>query len=89
MTRERILDTRTGGTVAVTCPAESGISYLMRGASDPFHPWHGRGWWFWIVQFNRMIARGVKPGAAYRYARMMVTGGCSRRQAIEIIAERD
>ena len=89
MTRERILDTRTGGTVAVTCPAESGISYLMRGASDPFHPWHGRGWWFWIVQFNRMIARGVKPGAAYRYARMMVTGGCSRRDAIEIIAERD
>ena len=89
MTRERILDTRTGGTVAVTCPAESGISYLMRGASDPFHPWYGRGWWFWIVQFNRMLARGVKPGAAYRYARMMMTGGCSRRQAIEIIAERD
>ena len=89
MTRERIIDTRAGGTVAVTCPAESGISYLMRGASDPFHPWHGRDWWFWIVQFNRMLARGVKPGAAYRYARMMMTGGCSRRQAIEIIAERD
>ena len=29
------------------------------------------------------------PGAAYRYARMMMTGGCSRRQAIEIIAEQD
>jgi len=89
MTRERILDTRPNGRVAITCPAECGIIYLMRGASDPFHPWHGREWWFWIVQFNRMLARGVKPGAAYRYARMMVTGGCSRREAIEIIAERD
>ncbi|HVX35426.1 MAG TPA: hypothetical protein VHC71_04315 [Hyphomicrobium sp.] len=36
-----------------------------------------------------MLARGVKPRAAYRYARMMVTGGCTRREAIEIIAERD
>lgn len=89
ITRERILDTRPGGRVAVTCPAESGISYLMRGSSDPFHPWHGRGWWFWIVQFNRMLAEGMKPKAAYRFARMMVTGGCSRREAIEIIAERD
>lgn len=89
MTRERILDTRKNGRVAVTCPTESGISDLMHGADHPFHPWHGRGWWFWIVQFNRMIARGVKPSAAYRYARMMVTGGCSRRDAIEIIAERD
>lgn len=44
---------------------------------------------FWIVQFNRMIARGVKPNAAYRYARTMVTGGATRREAIEIIAERD
>lgn len=42
-----------------------------------------------MVQFSRMAARGVKPQAAYRYARMMVTGGCSRREAIEIIAQRD
>jgi len=89
MTRERILDTRSGGAVAITCPAESGISYLMRGAADPFHPWHGRSWFYWIIQFNSMLARGVDPGAAYRYARMMVTGGCSRREAIEIIAARD
>ncbi|MBA2125049.1 hypothetical protein DLM45_02255 [Hyphomicrobium methylovorum] len=89
MTRERILDTRANGRVAVTCPAESGISYLMRGSTDPFHPWHGRPWWFWIVQFNRMIARGVLPRAAYRYCRMMVTGGCTRRDAIQLIAERD
>lgn len=75
--------------MAVTCPAESGISYLMRGTSDPFHPWHGRSVFYWIVQFNRMLAEGIKPGAAYRYARMMVTGGCTRREAIEIIAERD
>lgn len=83
------IDTRPNSIVAITCPAESGISYLMRGASDPLHPWRGRGLWFCIVQFNRMFARGVKPRAAYRYARMMVTGGCTRREAIEIIAERD
>lgn len=89
MTRERIIDTREGGAVAITCPAESGISYLMRGASDPFHPWHDKPWWFWMVQFNRMIFRGVKAKPAYRYARVMMTGGVSRREAIEIIAERD
>ena len=89
ITRERILDTREGGAVAITCPAEEGIRYLMLGTTYRWHPWHGRWWGFWIVQFNRMVARGVKPRAAYRYARMMVTGGCTRREAIEIIAERD
>jgi hypothetical protein len=89
MTRERILDTRPGGAVAVTCPSECGIAYLISGSSNPFHPWHGRSWFYWIVQFNRMIARGVKPKAAYRYARTMVKGGATRREAIEIIAERD
>lgn len=61
----------------------------MRGSSDRFHPWHGRPWYFWIVQFNRMLARGVKAKAAYRFARTMMTGGVTRREAIEIIAERD
>jgi hypothetical protein len=84
MTRERIIDTRPDGSVAITCPAEWGILALMYGGA-----WADRPWWFWIVQFQRMVSRGVKPHAAYRYARMMMTGGCGRREAIEIIAARD
>ena len=84
ITRERIIDTREGGAVAVTCPSEWAILALMQGGA-----WSDRPWWFWIVQFNRMLVRGVKPRAAYRYARMMMTGGATRREAIEIIAARD
>jgi len=82
--RERIIDTREGGAVAVTCPSEWAILALMQGGA-----WVDQPWWFWIVQFNRMLARGVKPRAAYRYARTMMTGGATRREAIEIIAARD
>lgn len=69
--------------------SESGISFLMRGAIDPRHPWHGKDSSYWVVQFNRMLARGVKPSAAYRYARTMMTGGATRDEAIAIIADRD
>ena len=87
--RERILDTRPGGRVAITCPTECAIAYLMHGATGDWHPWYGRPWGFWALQFSRMVMRGVKPKAAYRYARTMMTGGCTRREAIEIIAARD
>ncbi len=89
MIRERILTTMPAGRVAITCPAECAIAYLMHGATGDWHPWFGRPWWFWMVQFSRMVARGVTPKAAYTYAQMMMTGGCSRREAIEIIAARD
>ncbi len=89
VTRERIVDTRPDGSVAITIPAESGIAYLMHGPTGPWHPWFDRPWWFWMVQFARMVARGVKPSAAYRYAQTMRTGGATRRHAIEIIAARD
>ncbi len=87
MTRERILDTRPDGSVAITCPDENGIRYLMLGSDWWQHPWHERPWWFWIVQFQRKVARGVKPAAAYKFCRAMVTGGLSRREAIELIGE--
>lgn len=84
MTRERILATRPDGGVIVACPSEWGISALMTGGAwAEHHPM------FWMLQFNRMIRRGVRPDAAHRYARTMLTGGASRREAIEIIAGRD
>lgn len=84
MTRERILATRSDSGVIVVCPSEWGISALMNGGAwADCHPM------FWMVQFNRMIRRGVRPAAAYLYAITMMTGGVSRREAIEIIAARD
>lgn len=84
MTRERILDTRPDGSVKVTGPAEAAIADLMHGGA-----WADFPWWFWIVQFQRMVQEGKEPAAAYRYARTMVTGGVTRREAIDIIAQRD
>lgn len=89
MTRERILATQPGGSVHITCPAEGAIQCLMHGPTGPWHPWFGRAPWFWIIQVSRQIVRGVPANAAYRYARTMMTGGVSRREAIEIIAARD
>ncbi len=55
MIRERILTTMPTGRVAITCPAECAIAYLMHGATGDWHPWFGRPWWFWMVQFSRMV----------------------------------
>lgn len=84
MTRERILATQPDGSVHITCPSEWGIAALMQGGAWDGH-WPG----FWIAQVMRMVARGVPSSAAYRYARTMMTGGATRRDAIEIIRDRD
>lgn len=84
MTRERILATQANGSVHITCPSEWAIAALMHGGAWDRH-WPG----FWIVQVARQVARGVPAEAAYRYARTMMTGGATRRQAVEIIAARD
>ena len=89
MTRERIITTLPNGGVAVTCPAEGAILCLQHGTTGPWHPWFGRPWWFAHVQWARMVRRGVKAKAAWRYCQTMMTGGASRREAIEIIAGRD
>lgn len=84
MTPERILATQADGSVHITCPAEWGIAALMYGGA-----WADRWPGFWIAQVMRMVARGVPSAAAYRYARMMMTGGATRQEAIEIIRDRD
>jgi hypothetical protein len=84
MTRERILATQPDGSVHITCPSEWGIAALMYGGA-----WDDRWPGFWIGQVMRMVARGVPSAPAYRYARMMMTGGATRREAIEIIRDRD
>ncbi len=89
MTRERIITTLPDGSVSVTCPAEGAILCLQHGTTGPWHPWFGAPWWFPYVQFGRMVTRGVKAKAAWRYASTMVNGGASRREAIAIIADRD
>lgn len=89
MTRERILATRPDGGVAITIPSEMGILYLMHGPTGPWHPWFDRPWWFGLVQWRRMVKRGVPAKAAWRYAQTMMKGGVTRREAIEIIAARD
>lgn len=86
MTREVILTTLPDGGVAITIPDEEGIRYLTVGPTGTWHPWFGTSANFWIIQFNRKIARGVPAKAAYDFCDRMRRGGATRREALEIIS---
>lgn len=81
---KRIVYTRHDGGVNVCCPAPDAIAWMGCGG---FWNSYGRG--FVDVQIERMIARGLPPDVARRYARAMQFGGCTTAEALEIIRDRD
>lgn len=81
---KRIVYTRHDGGVTVCCPSATAIAWLGCGGFWGRCP---RG--FADVQIESMIARGVNPYAAQRYAKAMTVGGCTTAEALEIIRDRD
>ena len=55
------MDTRDGRHRRRHLPGRERHQLFDAGASIRFTPGTAGRWWFWIVQFNRMLARGVQP----------------------------
>jgi hypothetical protein len=81
---KRIVYTRkSDGGVSVCVPAAEAIAHLCSGGFWP----SVRGFCEWQIEMQ--IARGVGHDAAQRYARAMVSGGCTTAEALAIIRDRD
>jgi hypothetical protein len=81
---KRIVYTRkSDGGVSVCVPAAEAIAHLCSGGFWP----SVRGFCEWQIEMQ--IARGVGSDAAQRYARAMVSGGCTTAEALAIIRDRD
>lgn len=70
--------------VTICRPTDWVIKWLGCGGFWGSRP---RGWY--DAQIERQIARGVRPDAARRYVRAMISGGCTTAEALEIIRDRD
>lgn len=81
---KRIVTTTHAGGVLVTTPTPWAMRWLACGGFWGSKP---RGWY--DHQIESQIARGVKPDAARRYVKAMISGGCSMAEAHAIIRDRD
>lgn len=84
MTRELIVYNPHAGGVAICAPSERCIAWMKRGNRWALFP---KG--YWRTQIQRQIDAGHLPAAAEQFARALHFGGFTRREAIEVIAQRD
>lgn len=78
-----IMYTRDGG-VSICYPARACLRALTGGGC-----WANFTRGFIDVQVERQIARGISTSVALRFARAMVSGGCTDAEALAIIRDRD
>jgi hypothetical protein len=88
MIRKRIVYNRKDdGGVSICCPTDWAVAAMCNGGAWREFPWFYPG--FDEVQIERMIARGIRPDVAARYAHSMMVGGCTSAEALAIIRDRD
>src|SRR4030067_698152 len=84
MMTQAIVYTCQGGNVSICYPAPMCLRALTGGSC-----WGNFTRGFIDTQIERQIARGLPPSVAVRFARAMVSGGCTDAEALAIIRDRD